>query len=284
MDWIVEVSDDERANFALHEATAARAQAALREHGCLVLRGTFDPAFIAALYAEFLAQYGALSAAEMEALSAKPPPTPLLKVGEGRYDITPRMTGAFGRTELFANPLLCRFLTLALSGAMRLSGCTLVASYPGAARQHIHRDHPHLFGEADVAANLPAYAISVALPLVDVDAQNGPTGVWPGSHRWNDGAPPAPETAIAVSLRRGDCLMTDYRTLHTGLPNTSAQVRPIAYLVYARPWFFDELNYTTRPSLDMTLEEYEALPADAQSLLTRAFAQAMRLRYLNGNR
>jgi len=63
------------------------------------------------------------------------------------------------------------------------------------------------------------------------------------------------------ALQRGDCVMLDYRTLHAGLPNLSQQARPIVYMVYARPWFFDDVNHINRIPLDMPVEHYEALPA-----------------------
>jgi phytanoyl-CoA dioxygenase PhyH len=284
MDWIVTVSREERATASLHATTAAAAHTALRRHGCLLLRGALEEALVATMQDEFLAQYGALDGAGMLAQSAKPPPNAVLKVGDARYEIAPRMRGAFGNPGVFANPLLCRFLVAELSNTMRLSGFTVVVSYPGAGLQHIHRDHTHLFAEPGISRNLPPYAINVAVPLIDVDALTGPTGVWPGSHLWPEGPMPAADTITTVALQRGDCLLLDYRTLHTGLPNGGDLVRPIAYMVYARTWFFDEINHTVRPSLDMTLEDYEALPKPVQSLLMRAFAQNMRARYLNAPR
>ena len=71
--------------------------------------------------------------------------------------------------------------------------------------QEIHRDHGHLFAsDSDIGPSLPVYAVNVAVPLVDVDLATGPTGVWPGSHRWPSSMQARPEavTAIPVPARR----------------------------------------------------------------------------------
>ena len=69
-------------------------------------------------------------------------------------------------------------------------------------------------------------------------------------------------------LRRGDCIVLDYRTLHAGLPNRSNRARPIVYMVYARPWFFDHANHVNRRRIpvDMPLERYDELPASVRPI------------------
>jgi len=74
-------------------------------------------------------------------------------------------------------------------------------------------------------------------------------------------------------------MMIDYRTLHTGLPNAGRQARPIVYMVYARPWFFDYVNHVARIPLDMPLEHYNKLPSSLHPLLTRAYSYAVRARW-----
>ena len=48
MDWIVQVSAAETAGRELAPETQAAAQAAFREHGCVLLRGMFPPAAVEA--------------------------------------------------------------------------------------------------------------------------------------------------------------------------------------------------------------------------------------------
>jgi hypothetical protein len=275
MDMVVAV---ETAGGALSLKTAVAANAALREHGCVLLRGALAPSIIEEMHDQFVAQFGALDSAAMQAESAKPPPNPFLLVGDARYEITLRMAGAFGRPEVFANSLLVPFLHSLLGPDMQLSVCTVVVAHPGAREQHVHRDHGHLFAEPGVGPNLPVYAINVAVPLVDVGIEMGPTQVWPGTHRLNQTVPVG--NALTYEMQRGDCMLIDYRTLHAGGHNMSARMRPIAYMVYARPWFFDDYgNHINRIPLDMPLEHYEALPQSVRPLLSRAFFYATRARW-----
>jgi Phytanoyl-CoA dioxygenase (PhyH)/SEC-C motif len=278
MDWVVAVSAGETARGEFAPETEAAAHAAFREHGCVLLRGMFPPATIEAMHREYVAQFGTLDMAAMGNEADKPAPNRFLSVGGARCDITLRMTGAFGRPDVFANPRLLKFLAPLLGKDIHLSNFTAVVSHPGAPVQHIHRDHGHLFPEPVVGPDLPVYAVNVAVPLIDVDTRTGPTGVWLGSHRWADASAQI-ETMTVSSLQRGDCMLLDYRTLHAGLPNASRQIRPIVYMVYARPWFFDNANHVSRIPLDMPIEHYNKLPVSLRPLLTRAFSYAVRARW-----
>jgi hypothetical protein len=71
-------------------------------------------------------------------------------------------------------------------------------------------------------------------------------------------------------------MLLDYRTLHTGLPNQSARVRPILYMVYARGWFCDEATHFGVNSPDMPLADYHNVPEQARMPLYRALSQAVR--------
>jgi ectoine hydroxylase-related dioxygenase (phytanoyl-CoA dioxygenase family) len=136
-----------------------------------------------------------------------------------------------------------------------------------------------LFFDPGVGPNLPVYAVNVAVPLIDVDRRTGPTGVWLGTHRLAQGTSVENETMTVCELQRGDCMLLDYRTLHAGLPNASRQARPIVYMVYTRPWFFDQGNHVGRIPLDMPLERYSELPESVRALLIRAFSYATRARW-----
>jgi Phytanoyl-CoA dioxygenase (PhyH)/SEC-C motif len=279
MDWIVAVSADETASREFAPETEAAAHAAFREHGCVLLRGMFPPATIEAMHREYVAQFGTLDVVAMGAEADKPAPNRFLSVGGSRCDITLRMTGAFGRPDVFANDRLLKFLAPLLGKELQLSNFTAVVSHPGAPRQHVHRDQGHLFPEFFVGPDLPVYAVNAAVPLIDVDLRTGPTGVWLGSHRWAEDSAAQIETMTITALQRGDCMLLDYRTLHAGMPNASRQIRPIIYMVYARPWFFDNANHISRIPLDMPIEHYNKLPASLRPLLTRAFSYAARARW-----
>ena len=279
MTYIVQVSEEERGLGQLSPASAKAAYSAMNVQGFVILRGAFALATVDEMYAEYQAQYGAHDLATMKDLAHKP--SPVIQVGEARFEIVMRLTGAFD-TRAFANPLLLRFLNPLMGQGMCLSGVSTVASYPGADQQRIHRDSAQLFPDYNVGPNLPTYAINVSVPLIDVDLAIGPTGVWPGTHRLGDDKKPAPEAMHTIPFLRGDAILIDYRTLHAGLANVSQTVRPILYMVYARPWFFDDANHPQRSPLDMPLENFMALPGDLRPLLMRAYAQIMRAEMLTG--
>jgi hypothetical protein len=277
MEWMIAPSPDERARGQLLPETLSRAHAAFRQHGCLMLPGLFPSPLIDAMYRDYVARYGALDAHGMREQSLRPSPNPVGARGAERYEITLRVNGAFGAAAVLANPLLYSVLAPLLGGDMQLNSFTTVTSYPGAPMQEIHRDHGHLFiNEPAVGPSLPVYAVNAAVPLIDVDMEMGPTGVWPGSHRWPANVQAQPADVVACPIRRGDCMLLDYRTLHTGLPNKSATVRPILYMVYARGWFFDDANHFGVNTPDMSIEDYYAVPEVARMPLERALSQALR--------
>lgn len=276
MDWIIPVSTSESSSGQLSPQTLREALAAFREYGGILLRGVFKPSIIDAMYRDYTARYGAYDAGAMHDEALKTPPNSILKVGEARYEIALRMNGEFGSPHVLSNGLVRQLLLPLLGKDIHLSSLTVVVSYPGSELQHIHRDYSHLFEEGGIGSILPVYAVNVAVPLIDVDIETGPTGFWPGSHRWPSAVEPEPHTVTVEPLHRGDCMLLDYRTLHAGLPNCSRHARPILYLVYARSWFFDEANHRARIPLDMSLEDYSALPEPLRPLLVRAFSQAIR--------
>ena len=123
-----------------------------------------------------------------------------------------------------------------------------------------HMDGGHLY-EGDGALSLPAHALTMFIPLVDVDEENGPTEFLVGSHRRRivhpddqcggaggdggdgvggggvDGS--GGGRRVPILAPAGSAIIFDYRTWHRGLPNRSARDRPVIYLVAARPWFAD---------------------------------------------
>lgn len=51
-------------------------------------------------------------------------------------------------------------------------------------------------------------------------------------------------SAIAPLLRQGDALIYDYRVCHRGTKNLSTnKTRTMLYLMYARPWFKEHMNF-----------------------------------------
>jgi Ser/Thr protein kinase RdoA (MazF antagonist) len=144
-----------------------------------------------------------------------------------------------------------------------------VVALPGAERQHIHRDHPPLFENPDLDAQVPSFAVTVVIPLVDLTIATGSTRVWKGSHRQYHSEDLRPELSCVPLAKRGSCYLMDYQLLHGGMPNKSNQIRPILYLNYYRSWFQEAVNYEQQSRILITPEHYQNIPQPYQFLFTR---------------
>lgn len=142
----------------------------------------------------------------------------------------------------------------------------LIYSFPGSEDQPWHQDGCALFPDApaDLTNSLPPYALNVFIPLLDVTEELGPTEFWLGSHNTDqahnflskkesrqvedpddDMEEGRMTKIIAPLVSVGDALIYDYRICHRGTSNLSASqtTRPMLYLMYARPWFKEHLNF-----------------------------------------
>ena len=133
----------------------------------------------------------------------------------------------------------------------------LVVGLPGASDQAYHADAPRVppdvWAEHEAKSpTQPAHSLVVFLPLCDLSEANGPTSFLPGSHqRWTSDAleaeADAPGSSSAgapaiLDVDAGDAIIFDSRTQHAGGANRSKRARPVLYLVFARPWFDEELH------------------------------------------
>jgi ectoine hydroxylase-related dioxygenase (phytanoyl-CoA dioxygenase family) len=118
--------------------------------------------------------------------------------------------------------------------------CGCVLSLPGTSVQYYHSDGVHAGESADFAseAAAPTHALCVFLPLIDLDRSTGYTEFWAGSHKYQlllqkKGLMALPGGHDGL-LKKGDCLLYDYRTIHRGMPNTSKSDRPVCYFLYSK--------------------------------------------------
>lgn len=140
---------------------------------------------------------------------------------------------------------------------------------PGCTRQPVHPDVSQLW--PDLRHPTPAFGLVVNVPVVDMDARNGSTELWPGSHhdtaysihdgsarisepnleRRSETHPPLQPTAKA-----GDILMRDIRLWHAGMPNQTQQPRPMIAMIHWCSWW--------------SAHEKIRFPREAQSWLAHA--------------
>jgi ectoine hydroxylase-related dioxygenase (phytanoyl-CoA dioxygenase family) len=140
-------------------------------------------------------------------------------------------------------------------GCGRATSAGFLVNNPGSTTQAWHRDGPD-----------EGY-INAFVPLVDLDESLGPTSILPLTHVMpnnirlnnndnntdnsssNDDTPLLP---IIPTLKKGQILLFDYRTLHKGLRNTNAEgiSRTLAYVVYTRGSITDVHNFPDALTLE----------------------------------
>ena len=128
-----------------------------------------------------------------------------------------------------------------------------------------------MFNSEKLSPTLPVYALTVVIPLVDIDEKNGGTRFWPGSHtkpHVKDGVLDRStihtEDSAVAQCKRGDCFIMDYRITHGGEPNASQSARPIVTFVCVLPWFHDGINYGHIPEVIMTPSDIQMMPKEYQ--------------------
>ncbi|MBT3333558.1 MAG: phytanoyl-CoA dioxygenase [Rhodospirillaceae bacterium] len=233
------------------------AAAGFRDSGVLLLHNAFPVEFVESLHGAYISRYSAyFDDAEHD---------DALKVGDRRFMVTVEMAAPFNSPRLYANPGALGIIRKLLGENCVLGSFGSVVSLPGAAEQHVHRDHPGLFGDDQLDAILPSFAVTMLVPLVEMNETSGTTRTFMGSHVVDvDKKTEYQDPVVPV----GSCLLMDYRLLHGGLANRSSQVRPLLYNVYCRPWFRDDLNFRRQPAIKLKDKEYRRVPKSLQDLFS----------------
>jgi hypothetical protein len=238
--------------------TITQAATALRTSGCVLLRDVFLPEFIGTLREAFFARHESLRRGE--------PPDGAGKVGNRRFQTALDLSSPFDSPPFYANGLALPILRAVLGEEMVLGCFGAVTSLPGAQDQHVHRDGPPLFNKA-VNRMVPAHALDLFVPLVELNSDTGTTRLYPGTHT-NADLDPAVAPFVDPVVPVGSCLLIDYRLFHQGRGNRSQQVRPLLYCVYHQPWFKDYKNHAAAPFLRISDSDYAAIPAEHRKLLS----------------
>jgi ectoine hydroxylase-related dioxygenase (phytanoyl-CoA dioxygenase family) len=245
---------------AFSSETLEKAARCMWADGTLVLEDIVDPALIREAREAFLQRYDRYLGGQKR--------HDAVEVGKRRLQIIVDLEPPFERRELIANPLLLSFLKTAFEDDVVLGAYGVVCSLPAAPRQHIHRDGAVLF-RREVALNriLPIVAVTVAMPLLEMNEIHGTTALWPRSHR--DDTIASSETADEPLVREGSCAIWDYRLRHGGTPNQSTAPRPLLYMTYCRAWFVDHSNYQEQTPVRAPKGFLAGLPEDLRPLLAR---------------
>jgi hypothetical protein len=107
-------------------------------------------------------------------------------------------------------------------------------------------DRADLFRQTALNRLLPIVAVTVGIPLFEMNATYGTTALWPRSHR--DEKLATTEIAEEPHVREGSCAIWGYR----------------------RAWFWDHKNYQQQAAVRAPKRLLADLPEDLRRLLTRA--------------
>ena len=186
-------------------------------------------------------------------------------VGDKRFTVPIRLQSPFDKAGVYANPVLLDTLTNVMGEKPVLHAFGSVTTYAGARMQHVHREHPLLFHTDPGNANVPCYATTVLIPLIDLDEEAGGTQLWEGTHTSARDEEYEGDPHIFYT-KAGSALMFDYRTYHGGMPCRASHGRPLLYFTYTMPWFHDTLAFESHAAMGLTEEERLNVPEQHRDL------------------
>ncbi|MBM3198370.1 MAG: hypothetical protein FJZ58_03840 [Chlamydiae bacterium] len=261
MTYTITLSQQEHKTGILHPNTTLMAKHFFSVHGFLKIENLFSREWIASL-AE---AYASGLTYDKENYSL----TPGTKTSHGRYIVSIPLHPPFDDPHLYANSILISLMKELLGSHILLTSLGAISALPGCMDQHLHADFYSLFEEEPkLSSHLPPFAITMAIPLLDIDPINGPTIIWSGSHLTY----PVDQKMESYSKHllygpMGSCYFWDYRTFHAGGSNHSDHIRSLLYLSYTRRWFQDLSN---PDRLHISEEIYKKIPSEHTYLFLKS--------------
>jgi len=202
------------------EMTPQQRQAHFTEWGYVLLPGVVTPEHIARIIAE--------------------------EGGENRYDWIERWPGP-AQEALITHPGLLEAIRLCYGADIRFFKSVYAEwreidpENKARGRQRLHRDYdPDAPGHGDFRNSCAAW-VNVGHYLIDLEVDEGPLWVVPGSHRlpWTAERAECEQwagDARMVLARAGDAVMFHNRTMHAGGVMQSGLPRPSVFLSYRAGW------------------------------------------------
>ncbi len=178
------------------------------------------------------------------------------------------VSGLAGKSDAFAEEIMCHALILALCDRILLPNCAdyrlnlghLMDRGPGSERQLIHRDELVWVHYRDPK---PQLQLATILALVDFTRDNGATCVVPGSHLWPADRQPLEEEIAYAAMPAGSAAIYLGSTLHAGGSNDTQGWRSGVHMSYCLGWLRTEENNI----LAVPPEKARRLSKRAQELL-----------------
>ncbi|MCM0000238.1 MAG: phytanoyl-CoA dioxygenase family protein [Erythrobacter sp.] len=186
-------------------------------------------------------------------------------VGDKRFTVPIRLQAPFDNPGVYANPVLLETLQRVMGEKPVLHAFGSVTTYEGARMQHVHREHPLLFNTDAGNANVPCYATTILIPLIDLDEEAGGTQLWEGTHMTPKSAEWQGDPLVFYT-KAGSALVFDYRTFHGGMPCRASHGRPLLYFTYTMPWFHDTLAFESHAAMGLSDAERMKVPEHHRDL------------------
>ena len=191
-----------------------------------------------------------------------------IEVSDKRKMIKTPIDGPYNDPAFYAPDLLYPVLHQLLGDQLIMLTLGTVVSLPGAKEQSVHSDHFPLFGKIELDCQIPPYAITVAMPLIDMNKVTGTTRMYGKTHLCSGFLSKSEKQhLVEPEVSAGSVLLFDYRIQHCGTLNKSNNIRPLVCGVYGKPWFRDAANYFRQEALEIPDENY----ANVQSKFRKLF-------------
>ncbi len=257
MNMSITLSQSEILEQKLHPNTLKMGKHIFETHGFLKIENLYPKEFIQELAAAYTSQLQ-FNEEEMTLGSGA-------EVSHRRYIVPIPFKPPFNHPELYANAILMPLMKEILGPHFILNSLGSFTALPGCTDQHLHADYYPLFEEnTSISSMIPTFAITFAVPLVDIDLINGPTKIWSSSHRTY----PIDQQMHSYTKHLlcgpiGSCYFWDYRTFHAGGSNHSEHMRSLLYMSYTRRWFKD---FSNPDFLLMDEEQLQGVPDECTHL------------------
>jgi hypothetical protein len=240
------------------------AAACIRLHGAIVIRNAVPPELAAEVLAHCRVRHDVHMAPGQRKLFRTFQSDPL------RAQVPIALDGPVAKPEFFAPPSVLALAHKLMGDDLIVGETGIVISHAGAGPQDVHRDSPFLFGGIDDEIDLPPFALTMLVPLLDVALDMGPTEFWAGSHRLRDEAAVTAKPPLRTALSAGSVVLLDSRILHRGGANISGPVRPTVYFSFHRQWYQEVPGYENKPQVRVTPAMLERLPEAYRPLFSWA--------------
>ena len=236
----IDVALEEKNAGALTAQHLEAATQALREDGCVVLTGVVDPAHLALLCEKMREDAAAI-------LALPDVPT---QFTSGNIQQDPPPFAPYLFQDIVNNPLVVQVTQSILGPGLKNGFYSGNTNLPGSQAQPVHPDDGQLW--PGLAHSHPAYSLVVNVPVVDMDARNGSTELWPGTHRdltmfVQQGTIRVPAEQVEArravrpplqpSVKAGSVMIRDMRLWHRGMPNHADALRPMIAMIHSVSWW-----------------------------------------------